>query len=489
MNLADLIASHARNRPTDPALVADGQTITYSQAEQHVSALAAWLSELGVSGGSVVGLSLCDSADHLLMHFAVARLGALILPMDHRWSISEKHDVARAFSATVVIQEPDAEPLADIPCFVLTMAHAAVPPVMHFTRPGDPSQPLLISLSSGTTGRPKGAVVTHGQMYERFVNQWVTLSLNMGDRFICVTPLYFGAARSFCMSALAAGGVVILAPPPHAPGELVAAIDRSAATVCFLVPTQMRRLLADAPEDGRLLFPRLRLLIFGGSIVGGDEALQIRNRLTPNLASYYATSEGGGISVLQPREFAEHGDTVGRATFRVEVEVVDEHDQVLQPEEVGRLRFRGPGVATVFLDEQGARQRSPAAGWFYPGDLGSVDRAGFISLSGREKDLIIRGGINVYPAEIERVLASHPAVREAAVTARPSALHGEEVAAFVVPGTPVDTEELLIWCKARLAPYKLPSEIHFVPELPKTNFGKVRKSDLAAHLSAHEEAR
>jgi acyl-CoA synthetase (AMP-forming)/AMP-acid ligase II len=487
VNLADLIASHARNRPTDPALVEDGQTITCIEAEQRVSALAGWLHELGVRAGSVVGLCLRDSADHVLMHFAVARLAAVILPMDHRWSSSERHDVARAFGASVVIHEPGAEPLAGIRCAFLEAGASLLPAVLP-APPSDPSQPLLISLSSGTTGRPKGALVTHGQMYERFVNQWVTLSLNMSDRFICVTPLYFGAARSFCMSALAAGGVVILDPPPHDPGELAAAINRSAATVCFLVPTQMRRLLEDAPEDGGLLFPWLRLLIFGGSIVGADEALKIRGRLTPNLASYYATSEGGGISVLHPREFAEHGDTVGRGTFRVEVEVVDEHDQALPRYEVGRLRFRGPGVATVFLDEDGVRQHSPA-GWFYPGDLGSLDSAGFISLRGREKDLINRGGINVYPAEIERVLAAHPAVREAAVTGRPSAVHGEEVAAFVVAATPVGSEELLSWCKARLAPYKLPREIHFVPELPKTNFGKVRKSELAAHFSTNDNAR
>lgn len=489
MNLADLIASHAHNRPGDPALVEDGRTITYREAEQCVSALAGWLHELGVCEGSVVGLCLRDSADHLLMHFAVARLAAVILPMDHRWSMSEKHDVAYAFGASVVIQEPGAEPLAGIRSAFVNKARAAPGPGVPPNPLRDPSRPLLISLSSGTTGRPKGAVVTHGQMYERFVNQWVTLSLNMSDRFICVTPLYFGAARSFCMSALAAGAVVILDPPPHDPGELAAAINGSTASVCFLVPTQMRRLLEDAPEDGRLLLPRLRLLIFGGSIVGEDEAERIRSRLTPNLASYYATSEGGGISVLRPREFAGHGDTVGRATFRVEVEVVDGSDRPLPPDEVGRLRFRGPGVATEFLDETGATQQSPVAGWFYPGDLGSLDSAGFISLSGREKDLIIRGGINVYPAEIERVLAAHPAVREAAVTGRPSALHGEEIAAFVVPCTPVGADDLLRWCKARLAPYKLPGEIHFFPELPKTNFGKVRKSELVAHLSKHDEAR
>jgi acyl-CoA synthetase (AMP-forming)/AMP-acid ligase II len=238
----------------------------------------------------------------------------------------------------------------------------------------------------------------------------------------------------------------------------------------------MRRLVAEAPAGGGLLLPGLRLLVFGGSMVPGEEAQVLRDRLTPNLASYYATSEGGGISVLKPAEFAGHGDTVGRATFRVEVQVVNEHEEPLPAGATGRLRFRGPGVATRFLDESG--RETDSAGWFYPGDLAAIDSDGYITLRGREKDMIIRGGVNVYPAEIERVLCAHPDVREAAVTGWPSAVLGEDIAAFVVAARPVAVEALLDFCKARLAPYKVPRGIYTLPELPKTNFGKVRKADL-----------
>lgn len=482
MNLADLIASHGRNRPRDPALVAGSLTLTWADVERRVGAFAARLHALGALPGTVVGLCLGDSADHLLLHYAVARLGAVILPLDHRWTAGEKEDVACAFRAALVIVEPGAGALSPSRCVHLgpdwadTVADALPPP------PRDGAQPLLVSLSSGTTGRPKGAVVTHGQMYERFVNQWVSLGLNASDRFISVTPLYFGAARSFCMSALAAGAVVILDPPPHKPGQLAAAINGSGASVCFVVPTLMRRLLAEQGAAASPLFPGLRLLIFGGSIVAGEEAASVRRHLTPNLASYYATSEGGGISVLGPGEFASHGDTVGRAAFRVEVEVVDGGNAPLRSGETGRLRFRGPGVATRFLDEDGRDQHSPAAGWFYPGDLASMDADGYISLRGREKEMIIRGGINVYPAEIERVLCAHPAVREAGVVAMPSAAHGEEIAAFVAVSAPIPAEDLLAWCRLHLAPYKVPREIRLLPELPKTNFGKIRKADLAALL-------
>jgi len=481
VNLADLIASHGRNRPADPAIVEGGVTLTLADVARRVDSFAAGLAARGIGPGAVVGLCLKDSADHLVMHFAVARLGAVILPMDHRWTSAEKAAAAGAFGAGLVLVEPGAPAVDGARCVALEPGWAtcdarALPPA-----PGGRDQPLLLSLSSGTTGRPKGALVTHGQMYERFVNQWVTLGLNASDRFIAVTPLYFGAGRSFCMSMLAAGAAVILDPPPHPPGRLAAAINASGATACFVVPTMMRRLLADHAGDG-LLFPGLRLLVFGGSIVGGDEAAKVRARLTPNLASYYATSEGGGISVLGPAEFAAHGDTVGRPTFRVEVQVVDGDDRPVPTGEVGRLRFRGPGVATGFLDEEGREQHGPAGGWFYPGDLASLDADGFVALRGREKELIIRGGINVYPAEIERVLADHPAVREAGVIAWPANERGEEIAAFVATRHEATERELLDWCAARLAPYKQPRGIFFLPELPKTNFGKVRKADLTALL-------
>jgi acyl-CoA synthetase (AMP-forming)/AMP-acid ligase II len=489
MNIADLIASHGLNRPRDPALVHGPVTLSCAEVARRTVAFAARLHEAGVTPGSIVGLCLGDSADHLILHFAVARLGAVILPMDHRWTDVEKDDVARAFGAAFVILEPGDRRVPAVSCLEIDATWADAPAGALPPPPRNRDQTLLISLSSGTTGRPKGAVVTHGQMYERFVNQWVTLGLNATDRFISVTPLYFGAARSFCMSVLAAGAQVVLDPPPHKPGQLAAAINASHATVCFMVPTLMRRLLAECPDGAPLLLPELRLLIFGGSIVASEEAARIRERLTPHLASYYATSEGGGISVLRPAEFASHGDTVGRATFRVDVEVVDGADQPVPAGDVGRLRFRGPGVATGFLDEHGQVQHGPAGGWFYPGDLASIDATSYISLRGREKEMIIRGGINVYPAEIERVLCEHPAVREAGVVAWPSAAHGEEIAAFVATTSAVDAGELLAWCRSRLAPYKIPREILFLPELPKTNFGKVRKSDLTALLPPRQDRR
>ena len=483
MNLASLIRSHAQNRPDAVAIVLGDQQLDYGALWNRIEAGASRLLERGVKPGDRVGLCLGDSIDHLALHYAIAAAGAMILPMDHRWTAAEKQQVAKAFNARLILREADGSAVAGAENEIIdrdwgsSESHDALTETLQ----NEIDTPLLVSLSSGTTGRPKGAIVTHRQMYERFINQWVTLGLAASDRFLSVTPLYFGAARSFCMGFLAAGARVILDPPPHKPSQLMAAIQQSGANITFLVPTLMHRLLPLA-SDTELMFPDLDLLIFGGSIVHGKEALEMQTKLTPHVASYYATSEGGGISVLRSSDIEQHGDTVGLPTFRVGVEVVDADNRSVPQGETGRLRYRGPGVATAFLDEKGGIDETSSDGWFYPGDLACIDADGFVSLRGREKEMIIRGGVNVYPAEIETALRAHPGVTEAAVVGWPSPAMGENVAAFVVGELDIAADELLEYCKTQLAPYKVPKEIFIMDEMPKTNFGKIKKADLVARL-------
>jgi acyl-CoA synthetase (AMP-forming)/AMP-acid ligase II len=163
------------------------------------------------------------------------------------------------------------------------------------------------------------------------------------------------------------------------------------------------------------------------------------------------------------------------------VEILGTDGQPVAHDEAGRLRYRGPGVATRFLDENGNEHGPEPGGWFYPGDLAAQDDDGYLTLRGREKDMIIRGGVNVYPGEIERVLLTHPDIDDAAVLGRASEKLGEEIVAFVT-GRGVDTSALLSHCAASLAPYKVPAEIIFIEEMPKNSLGKVLKKELARRL-------
>ena len=483
MNLASIIATHAASRPQHPAVEYLGQTIDYRTLWQRIESFAGVLAAAGVKPGDRVGLALAEHPEHLILHYALPRLGAVLLPLDHRWTVSEKQAVSHAFGAELVVIDADADNIPNTRCLRLDDAWSKQTGVLP-PWPTPPDLPLLISLSSGTTGRPTGAVVTHQQMYERFVNQWVTLSFTITDRFVSVTPMYFGGGRSFTMSFLAAGATVIVDPLPHTPDELVTLIRDSNASVTFMVPTILRRLLPLVEPGAERLLPSLRRLLVSGAVIYAEEAQAVCSHISEGLIGYYASSEGGGISVLQPIDITAHAETVGQPAFRVELEIVDQQNQPVPEGETGRLRYRGPGVATTFLDADGREEPGHEDGWFYPGDLASIGPQGHVTLRGREKDMIIRGGVNIYPAEVERTLMEHDAVLEAAVVSWPSPGLGEEVAAFVTLERDVDPDVLISFCREQLAPYKVPRSIFIQETLPKRRSDKIDKAALQQLLPA-----
>jgi acyl-CoA synthetase (AMP-forming)/AMP-acid ligase II len=459
--------------PARPAIVCADEVVTYEQLDLAVKAIAAQLHAAGVRQGDCVGLAMKDHPTHLIAHYAVAFLGSVILPIDHRWTISEQQAAALAFRAKIVVTDGLSYPCVPV-CTVQRDTRAATPALV----PADGPLDLLVALSSGTTGKPSGAYVTQRQMYERFVAQWVTIGFDSNDCFAVVTPLYYGAGRSFAMSMLAAGGTVWLAPPPHEDAGLVELLRRPTISATFLPPTMLRRLLLLARTGKSVHLPNLRYVIVSGEPFRRVEAEKCRDAITSRLFGYYASSEGGGICVLKPEELVDYAHTAGRPIFGVEVQIVDDEGREAAPGTAGRVRYRGPGVADRILDGEGLPVPSEAPGWFYPGDLAVRLESGHIELRGRCKDVIIRGGVNIYPAEIEAVLLEHPAIVEAAVVGSPSIERGQEVTAYVVSPLSWDLQSLLAHCRRKLAPYKIPKEFIRLDSLPKEPSGKVSKGTL-----------
>jgi len=463
MNLAALIREHADKRGNKTAIRYNDQSLTYGRLWSDIERIATWLQARSIRAGDRVGLSMSEHPNHLVAHYAVARLSAVIVPMDHRWTDKEKAAAVAAFNVKVVITDDDdiaSGEIGELPTMV------------------EDDSDLLISLSSGTTGRPKGAIVTHRNLYERFVSQWRAIGYGTDDCFAVLTPFYFGAGRSFGMSLLAAGGTVLIAPPPMKPPEIIATLQQDFVTATFLPPTLMRRLFEFHDEAASPLFPHIQFLIASGEPLFADEAHEVIEKLCPNLYCYYASSEGGGISVLQAGDFEEHAATVGKPTYKTDVEIVDNEDRDVGTGVVGRLRYRGPGVATRHLDADGVESDAGKDGWFYPGDLAERLESGHIALRGRDKDVIIRGGVNIYPAEIEAMLLSHADVLEAAVVGIDDSARGQVVTAFLV--TALESESLEAYCRENLAPYKVPQAFTILDELPKRSSGKVDKVALAS---------
>lgn len=483
MNLADAIEFHAHSQPEHIAVIAGNTELSYRDFAMWVKWTQAWLEQSGIGREALVGVCLKDTVDHLAIIYALARMGAVMLPMDWRWSAEEKQRLTDHFRPAAVIVEHDAAAIEACRNLRVEAANGKAVSEQGAVRPSvhDPDLPLLLSLSSGTTGRPKGPRITHSQMLRRFWTHWINLGLNASDRYVSATPLYFGGGRTFAMSVLFSGGTIILFPPPFESVDLCRIVDDKAATSTFLVPTQLRKLLELSTEES-IRLQRLRLLICSGAPLHVHERAAIGERISKNLVEYYASTEGGGVSIATPEDRKRYPNTVGRAVFAVEIEIVDDDDKALQSGEIGHLRYRGPGVATTYFDDDVASADAFRDGWFYPGDLAEMNDGGYVFIRGRSKDVINRGGVNIHPSEIETILANHPAVVEAAVVGRPSGKFGEEVAAFVITRGGADEAELVSWCKGRLAPYKVPRSVFLVGELPKNSAGKVLKNELVARL-------
>ena len=482
-NITDPLAHHARRRPDHPALIEGGRTVTYRELAPLVWRTAAHLQSRGVAPGDIVGLSLKDGIDYIVAMLGLARAGAVMLPLDWRWTGQEKSRVATFFGASAALVNDEGERIDGVESWPVedTWREAVANADGHQSFPSDGDAPLLLSLSSGTTGQPKGPMLKHRQMILRFQSQWVTLTVNERDRFMCATPMYFGGARGYSLSYLFLGGTIVMFPPPYTPEELIEAVASHDVSTLFLVPTLLRRLL-QIPSNGQLMMPSVRLLISSGSNFYMEERNAVMERISPNFVNAFSSTEGGPVTLLTPEHKGKHAESVGQAVFMNDFEVVDDDGAPLPLGEIGHIRQRAPWLPDGFYKNPEETEKLFRDGWYYTGDLGRVDDDGFLYLTGRAKDMIIRGGINIYPAEIEETLLEHAAVHDVSVVGWPSVEFGEEVAAFVVSAGDGDEAALIEHCRTRLAPYKAPRQVFFIDELPRNPGGKVLKAELAKLL-------
>jgi acyl-CoA synthetase (AMP-forming)/AMP-acid ligase II len=478
-NFADSVSEIAAKWPDRTALVDVRLSLTYAELDSRVTQTANLIRSLGVTEGEIVGVGLSDTADHAVMLLATARSGAVILPMDNRWTLDEKARIAKQFGLARAFVDGGHDPIDGITTITIDdrwHADVALQPATG-AFPHDPDQPLLLSMSSGTTGTPKGTLSTHRAQLGR-AKGGVILS---NDVILMATPLYFGGGRGFTLGGLATGATVIMLPPPFNAEKLVEAATANKATYLFLVPTQLRRLM-QLPDTGALMFPMLRVLVSSGAILFPEERAEIMRRLAPNLINMYSSTEGGGISRLMPEDQGERAKSVGRVNTGVTVQIVDDNDKVLPIGHVGRIRQKSATLPDGFYNNPEETRIYFKDGWYYPGDLGRLDEDNYLYLAGRAKEMIIRGGVNIYPGEIEEPLLRLPQIHDCAAVAWPSRMMGEEIAVFVVRAQPIEAPEIIEHCRKLMSAYKVPRGIFFIDELPKNAHGKVVRKELVKFL-------
>lgn len=483
-NIAESLAINAHRRPDHPAIVSAEGVLDHATFARRVGQTATLLAGLGVGERDIVGIALKDNADHLVAMYACAWIGATILPLDWRWAQPEKENLADWFKPKLILAEGDSNAIGAhgairLDADWITRRDAADPQGAAMAR--DPDLGLLLSLSSGTTGRPKGPLLTHRLVQNRFVQHWSVLSFHEQDRHLISTPLYFGGGRMFALSHLFIGATVVLLQLPYTPEELIRAVAEHDIQTMFIVPTMLRRLLS-MPAGERPLLDGPRYVISGGSALHPSEREAALARVSPNLVNYYSSSEGGAVSILLPSHQGEAAESVGRPVFMTEVEIVGPDDARLPAGEIGLVRYRGPGVPSELYNDPEESRAMFREGWFYPGDMGRVDASGFLYLTGRAKDMIIRGGVNIYPQDIEKTILRLEGVEDVAVVGWPSTAFGEEIAAFVVGKPGLDAAAVIVHCRAALASYKAPRDVFFIDALPKNSSGKILKKELAEKL-------
>ena len=481
-NVADYLAQNAARRPEWPALKQGERTLTYRDLYVRVLALGAELQARGIDRGDIVGIAMRDGIDYALAMLAVFRIGAVLLPMDSRWTGVERDNVARHFEARAVLVDDGPDQVGGAPAIRFDPAMLARDPsTLRLPQDFSADEPLVLSLSSGTTGLPKGPMISHRHFMLRHYTEWLALGYLQTDVNLCATPLYFGGGRYFTLSYLMAGGTVVINAPPYRVDELAHVIRRHGVTTTFMVPTLLRRIADEGPEV-RGAFQGLRFIVSSGSSLHPQEAAELAAKVNACIVNHYASTEGGSISMHHPLVEGPANGSVGRPLLGTQVEIADADDRALPTGETGLIRHKAPWHPKGFHNNPEETAKYFRGGWYYTGDVGHFDTGGFLHITGRSKDMIIRGGVNIYPEEIEAALMAEPAIADAAVVGRPSPILGEEVVAFVVASPGLDAEAVRGRLKESLAAYKIPAELIVVDEMPRNQSGKIVKARLRARF-------
>ncbi len=455
----DWLKAVAERVPDNLALIAGERTWTYRQLDALVDDVCGRLVTLGVASGDKIAVALPNDADTVCLIHATARLGLTLVPLNLRLTPIEQDELIERVGAKLVIRSAD--------------DWQVVEPIVFTSAPLDFTAVQSIVFTSGTTGKPKGAQITFGNLYASAIASAERLGANPDDRWLCPLPFYHVGGLSILFRSAIYGSAVVL-PQATSTEAITLALRDSQATLVSLVPTQLYRIL----EAGWQAPKSLRLILLGGAAAAPELVQRCIERDLPIALTYGLTECASQVATAAPDQVRAKPGTVGKPLNGTTVRVVDADSHDLPACEYGEIVVSG---ATVM---QGYLGQAETGGTFQTGDIGYLDADGDLWIVQRRSDLIVSGGENVYPSEVEAVLRSHPAVEDACVVGVADAEWGQRVAAMVAlrPGATVSEGDLIAYSRERLAGYKQPRMVVFVTELPQTASGKVQRRAVQERL-------
>ncbi len=501
MNLAYTLFRTARRLPGAIAVIErDRIELSYEKLATRTLALAGSLQAMGVRSGDRVGMLMKNCAQYVELLYACWTIGACVIPINSRLHAREVAFILDDAGARVCFITDDAESSAISAARTagqtdfIDVDSGGYRRLLHTTEAAPREEPRAaetawLFYTSGTTGRPKGVMLTHRNLLAMTLNYLADVdAAAVGDHLLHAAPMSHGSGL-YTVPNIAVGVTQLI---PAARGFDVDEIQHILAytpnTKFFAAPTMVMRLVDVYVERGSAP-DKLKTIIYGGGPMYVADSVRALEVLGPRLVQIYGQGESPmTITALSATEHMDDHDgrrlerlgSVGRAQVGVEVAVLDEHDQPVAADAIGEVCVRGDTVMAGYLHNPQATAEAMHGGWLHTGDLGRFDAAGYLTLVDRSKDLIISGGSNIYPREVEEVLLMHPAIKEAAVIGEPHAEWGEAVVAVLVkePGHVPDTQEIDLFCLEHIARFKRPKRYVFVDELPKNATGKVLKREL-----------
>jgi len=490
MNLASWLMRTAQVSGDQPALFhGTDQIANYTELADMVQSCAAWLQDNGVAPGDHIGIFMKNTPEYLTVFYGIWAAGAVAVPINGKLHPKEADWILENSEAKLVFCcDGLGAVLSEIECCVSVFV-----PALGDFKDGR-SFPLVdrhsddlawLFYTSGTTGRPKGVMITHGMICQMALGYFADVDhVSAQDTALYAAPMSHGAGLYNIMHMRVGARHVVPKSGGFEEGEIFELARHFGNVHMFAAPTMVKRMTQIAKEHGET-GAGIRTIVYAGGPMYLADIIEAVDHFGPIFVQVYGQGECPmGITALSRQEvcdrthpnWKERLKSVGRAQSTVEVQIGDENGNILPIGEIGEIMVRGDLVMPGYWKNPDASEKTLRNGWLQTGDMGAMDQDGYVTMHDRSKDMIISGGTNIYPREVEEVLMTHPDVIEASVVGRPNAEWGEDVVAFVVGD--VSTDVLDDLCLSQIARFKRPKDYVFLDQLPKNNYGKVLKTVL-----------